>query len=288
MSCFRKVIRFSLRYMGSDKGLTLVELMVTMGLTTIVLGVIYASYNTQSRMSTKEAVVLNMEQNIRGALYILESQIRMAGYDPTAAGGLGITDIRLKNQQNVPDPNGNTAISFTADLDGNGSVDGNETISFSICDTPTTSPDGILDLAMNTGGGRTVVAESIDALELAYAYDNDGDGKLDMSANGNVLWAIDTGTDNKLDSLLDVNDDGKIDGNDKTGSTTIIPIVGSAVSPDKIRAVKVWILARTKTPLLKYTDNNTYVVANRRITPNDNFKRELLETTIKCKNLGFE
>nr|CBX26999.1 hypothetical protein N47_A10280 [uncultured Desulfobacterium sp.] len=280
-----------MRCVASNKGLTLVELMVAMGLTTIVLGVIYASYTTQSRMNTKEAVVLNMQQNIRGALNLMESEIRMAGYDPKPARVFGITDIRFKDINGNPNVNGYSSITFTADNgtnpnSGNGALDSDETYTYRIYDYTSGSPAGILDLGRTIGGGgNQIAAEGIDAIGLAYAYDNDGDGKLDVSPNGNILWAIDTNNDNKLDTNLETVDDGVIDINDNIAGTAI---GGSAITTDKIRAMKLWILARTKTPLLKYTDNNTYVVANRRITPNDSFKRELLETTIKCRNLGFE
>lgn len=286
MTYFRKVFGFGPRYAGSNKGFTLVELMVAIGVSAIVLAIIYAAYHTQSRMNRKETAVLNMQQNIRGSLNLMEREIRMAGYDPNAAEVFGITDIRSRDINNGLDVSGFSSITFTADLNENKTVDSNETFTYRIYDYTSGSPAGILDLGRTQGGGgNQIVAEGIDALGLAYAFDNDGDGKLDLSSpNGHVLWAIDTNNDNILDRILDTNDDGVIDSNDNSAGTAI---GGSGVTLDKIRAVKVWILARTKTPMLQYTDKNTYVVANKRITPNDNYKRELLETTIKCRNLGF-
>ncbi|MBU1056272.1 MAG: PilW family protein [Proteobacteria bacterium] len=279
MNYLKKIFRTGLHYTGSNKGVTLVELMVVMGLTTIVLGVIYAAYHTQSRMNIKETAVVNMQQNIRGSLYLFEKDIRMAGYNPnpTATENFGIIDIT--------DINGNSAITFTADIDGDGLV-GSDTFYYQIYDYTSGSPVGILDLGRKKGAspGYTIVAESIDALGLAYAYDNDGDGQLDVSPSGFVLWAIDTDGNNKLDRILDTNDSGVIDLDDDEAGTAL----SSEIDLDKIRAIKVWILARTKTSLLQYMDSNTYVVANRHITPNDSYKRELLETTIKCRNLGFE
>jgi len=260
--------------------------MVAMAVSGIVLMVIYSAYQTQSSINRTQTVVLNMQQNIRGAMYLLESEIRSAGYEQNATKTFGITDIRFRNISNGLDLNGNSSITFTSDLNDDGAIDTNETFSFSIFDYPATSPDGILDLARTAGlGGRQIIAESIQALFLAYAYDNDGDGRLDTSANGNIIWAFDSDNNNIIDRNLDTNDNGQIDINDAAAG---IPIGGSGIAIDKIRAVRVWLLARTKTPILKYTDNNTYVVGNRRITPNDNFRRELLVTTIKSRNLGLE
>jgi len=269
----------------SKKGFTLIELMVAMAVAGIVLMAIYSAYQTQSAINRTQTVVLNMQQNIRGAMYLLESEIRSAGYEQNATGTFGITDIRFRDINNALNLNGNSSITFTSDLNNDGAIDTNETFSFSIFDYPATTPDGILDLARDNGAGRQIIAESIQALFLAYAYDNDGDGRLDTSANGNIIWAFDSVNNNSLDRKLDTNDDGQIDINDATAG---IPIGGSGIARDKIRAIRVWLLARTKTPILKYTDNNTYVVGNRRITPNDNYKRELLVTTIKARNLGLE
>lgn len=291
MTKIRKIFRFGSKYTSSNKGLTLVELMVVMGLATIVLAVIYAAYNTQSKMNRKETAVVNMQQNIRGSLYLIEKEIRMAGYDPEASGKFGITDITFKDLDGNNDVNGYSSITFTADNGAsgnseNGTLDSNEVYTYRIYDYTNGSPAGILDLGRTVGGGgNQIVAEGIDALGIAYAYDNDGDGKLDLSPGGFVLWAIDTDNNNKLDTNLYTVDDGVIDTNDGTAGTAI---AGSEIDLDKIRAVRVWILARTKTTLLQYKDSNTYVVANKRITPNDSYKRELLETTIKCRNLGFE
>ena len=251
-------------YVSSDKGITLIELMVAMGVAGIVLMAIYSAYHTQTLMNRKQTVVLNMQQNLRGGLFLMEREIRMAGYDQNNTGNFGITSIS--------DVNGNSSITFTADLNEDGVLTADDTISFSMYDSSTTPSVGMFDLGMAIGAGsRQLAAESIEALFLAYAYDNDEDGLLQTSAGGNIIWAIDSNNDNILDT--DVN----------TGAA----IGGAGVPVGSIRAVMVWLLARTKTPMLKETDNNTYNVGNRTITPNDYFKRELLVTTIKCRNLGM-
>ena len=286
MIFIKKNYRFGYGFVKSKEGLTLIELMVAMAVAGIVLMAIYSTYRTQSSINRTQTVVLNMQQNIRGGLYLMEREIRMAGYDQGNTGNFGITDIRFYDINNSLNSNGNSAITFTSDLNDNGVIDSNETYSFLIYDYPVSSPDGIIDLGREVGsGGRQIIAESIEALFLAYAYDNDGDGRLDTSANGNIIWAFDSDNNNILDRVLDTNDDGEIDINDNAAGTSI---GGSGITIDKIKSVKVWLLARTKTAMLKYTDNNTYVVGNRRITPNDNFRRELLVTTIKCRNLGLE
>ena len=231
-----KIVKLERRCIGNDRGITLIELMVAMAVAGIVLMAIYSAYHTQSTIYATQSVELNMQQNVRGALYLLEREIRMAGYDQTSAGGFGITS--------VSDVNGNSAITFTSDLDDDGVLDANETTSFYMYDSATTSLVGTLDLALRIGVTPSLAAESIQALGLAYAYDNDGDGKFDLSPNGNVIWAIDSDNDNALDLNLDTNDDGEIDMSDNPAGTSI----GTNVAVGNIRAVKVWLLARTKPP----------------------------------------
>ena len=173
--------RSGFRFAGSNEGLTLIELMVAMGVAGIVLMAIYSAYHTQTLMNRKQTVVLNMQQNLRGGLYLMEREIRMAGYDQNDTGNFGITSIS--------DVNGNSSITFTADIadlnddgimENNGVVDSNETISFSMYDSSTTPSVGMFDLGMAVGsGGRQLAAESIQALFLAYAYDDNGDDLLD-------------------------------------------------------------------------------------------------------------
>jgi len=59
------------------------------------------------------------------------------------------------------------------------------------------------------------------------------------------------------------------------------------VAMSRIRAVRIWILARTRVPRPGYTDNSTYKVGRRVITASDNFRRRLLTTTVKCRNMGI-
>ena len=127
---------------------------------------------------------------------------------------------------------------------------------------------------------RVLVGVTV-ALRFAYAFDNNGDGAVDLSANNNIIWAIDTNNNGTLDQILDTVDDGIIDINDAIGGAAL----GSNVSMSTIRAVKVWLLARTNFPTRDIIDNTTYVVGDQHFTPNDNFGYVLLTTTIRSRNM---
>ncbi|MCI5126899.1 MAG: prepilin-type N-terminal cleavage/methylation domain-containing protein [Candidatus Electrothrix sp. AUS3] len=66
-----------------DKGFTLVEIMVSMAISSLVIAGIYGVYTIQQRSYTVVEQVSEMQQRIRSALDFMTRNIRMAGYDPT-------------------------------------------------------------------------------------------------------------------------------------------------------------------------------------------------------------
>lgn len=275
-------------------GFTLMELMVTLALTSIIIAVIYSAYTLQQRTFRRETLVVAAQQNARNALFLMENEIRMAGYDRHNTDLFGITDIRL-------DAAGFGTLTFTADYGfltntDNGTVDGDETITYALYDAGSTMAVGNFDLGRDDDGGATppdLVAEGIEALGFAFAFDEDEDGQLDTSAGGNVIWAVDSDSDNDLDATLDNDDDGDIDPDDDVNNDNVIDTsdgaLPSEVNIDRIRAIKVFILARTKSPDFGFNDTSTYVVGSRIVDPpaGDSFRRRLLSTTVKCRNIGL-
>jgi Type IV Pilus-assembly protein W len=132
---------------------------------------------------------------------------------------------------------------------------------------------------------------NIHAIGFAYAYDDDGDGAIQVKTIAGVdqtIWAIPDGGGNWTD--LDTNNDGVVDINDATpaGLAAALPSLASAGQLDEIRAVRVWILARTSRADQDYTDTNVYKVgANVIPAPNDNFRRRLLTANVRCRNMGI-
>lgn len=267
-------------------GFTLVELLVAMAITGIVMASVYYTYYSQQKSYVTQEQIVAMQQNLRAAIFDMGREIRMAGCDPKVSGNFGITDIRLKDIDDNLDVNGNSSLEFTIDRDESGGAvgSGNETVYYCICDCPVTDPDGKTDLARRYGsGGRQLLAENIEALGFAYAFDNNGDGQMDTTGAGNTIWAIDSDNDNDLDVNLDTNDDGIIDINDNPAGAAL----ASDVNRTRIRAIRIWLLARTELEDRGFRDARTYVIANQRITPNDSFRRRLLTTSVKCRNMGL-
>jgi type IV pilus assembly protein PilW len=270
-----------------QQGFTLVELLVAMAMAVIVIGAIYSTFKSQQDSYVNQEVVAEMQQNLRAALYMMARDIRIAGYDPSEVADAGIVSA------------GRNSINFTFDIndgidnDADGTVDeidepiisdgdvtdANENITYSLDTTDADNPK----LVRNAGGGDQPVADYIDEVGFAYAFDNDGDDQVDTSGGGNIIWAIDSDGDDDLDLSLDTNDDGVIDTNDSTAGVALAP----EVDISRIRAVKIWLLARTARVDRSFTNSTTYVVGDQQLQYNDNFRRRLLTTAVSCRNMSL-
>ena len=93
--------------------------------------------------------------------------------------------------------------------------------------------------------------------------------------------SLDGNDDGVIDASDDSNNDGQIDDND-AGTPLSTP-----VELDKIVAVKIWLLAKTGQSDRRYTGSETYVVENRIMEKNDQNRRSLVTTTVKCRNMAF-
>jgi type IV pilus assembly protein PilW len=268
---------------AGQKGFTLVEMLIAIALAAMVGTALVSIFITDSRRFSVQTQVVDMQQTLRAGMDMFSQELLLAGYDPTESLNFGITDICLRDLDNNLNPAGDSAITFTVDIDENGVIDSGETISYSLGDLPVGTPDGRTDLGRNIGGGLRLLASNVYAFGLAYAFDQDGDRVIDTSAGGNLIWAMDTDNDNILDTALDTNDDGVIDAEDDAAGVALPTLVNL----DRIRAVQIWLLVRNETADTGYVNNLAYVVANRRLTYNDNFRRRTLATIVKFRNLGL-
>lgn len=282
-----------------QRGFTLIELLITVAVSGILMAGVYTAFKSQQDSYLAQEQVAEMQQNLRASIDYMTSELRMAGFDPSQSDNFSITDVRSRDLDNAFDVNGNPAITFEIDLDADGILDANETFSYSLYQFPVGAPadqDGVVDLSRTQGGGgRQLLGESVIAMGFAYAYTIDGDivttnASVDINGDGVVdvddqvtVWAIDSDNDNVLDLNIDENADGIIDINDNIAG---VPLPGVS-NIANIVAMKVWLLARTKVQDRNYTETRTFVVANQRISPNDNNRYRLVETTVNLRNMGL-
>lgn len=147
----------------STAGFTLVELIITMVISTVIGAAIFSAYLVQQKTYLAQEQVAEMQQNLRAAMMVMTADFRMAGYDGEKTGKYGITTAEEDK------------FVFTSDLNDNG---GDPT------DTAT-NPGEILTYELYVTGdgksairrfaGQGAIAENIVALEFQYL---DGDGAV--------------------------------------------------------------------------------------------------------------
>lgn len=80
--------KFSLKQIAGEQGFTLVELLVYIAIAGIVMGAIYTTFKRQQDSYLVQERLAILQQNLRGAMYLLASELQMAGYytcyDPLA------------------------------------------------------------------------------------------------------------------------------------------------------------------------------------------------------------
>jgi len=308
----------------NNLGFTLIELMIAMVIAGIVAAAIMMAFDSQQKTQVNQQLVVEMQQDARAALYLMQQDIRMAGYDETWEDGNtdGIDDNRLSDSKDndcdgytdgsdpdeagnpFPDENNDIAgivlagpnlIQIRQDENRDGTFCGvNDLITYALANGPsvgTIDADGLADAgAMDlrrgdpNGGNFEPLAGSIQAIAFGYAFDDDGgapDGLVDTDAGGNIIWAFDSTADGLLDKQLDSNLDGVIDEADTPNN--LVP----TVPVTSIRAVRIWILARTRSPLRDHWRAQTFAVGDKVIATDDNYERVLLTTTVNCRNLGL-
>ena len=135
------------------RGFTLVELLVAMAISSIVLASVAAAYRTQIRTHATQQMVVDMQQNIRGAMYIMQREIRMAGHDPTGLSGASILVADDAQLQFQSDDN--------EDGDFTGGDDPMEQVRYAM------TADGALGRQL-WNGPLSPLAENIDAINFVY------------------------------------------------------------------------------------------------------------------------
>jgi type IV pilus assembly protein PilW len=152
--------------MEREKGFTLLELLIAMGIAIIIMAGIYTTYVSQQKSYKITEQVSSLQQNVRAAMHLMERDIRMAGYDPRRTGDFGFGSIAAT-----------TTITFTMDtVTENGARDSGETITYFY-----DSANKILKRDAGTGAGRQPLAENIQEFTFYYRAES-GTTTTDPSA----------------------------------------------------------------------------------------------------------
>ena len=237
--------------MNNRSGFTLVELLISLTLVSLVMTAVYSSYRSQQKTYLVQNQMAGMRQNIRAALYYMERELRMAGCDPTGNAGAGVVIA-----------NDNT-IQFTMDITGGES------------DLKDNDSDGTIDEAAEDiyPDGLTTGTDE----DITYALnDNNADGDTDLERTDNGVTRLIAENIDALDFVY----------LDKDSAVLAAPVA----DPSDIRAVQITEVARTEQGDSDHSNSVEY--KNKQGTTiltaqNDSFRRIMMTTHIKCRNLGL-
>ena len=289
-----------------NKGFSLIEVVVAVAIMGIVSTAIMSLYIQNTQTYTMQTDVVQTQQNLRAVLRYMRSHIRMAGYNPPTSnvtlGGPISTGNKVSGDVFTICTTG--ALEFGMDYNPNdkndtddGTISAAETFKFSLADDdnqdglPNDDGDAyssnVSDLVQDD---NTDLAEDIQALAFSYAIDADNDlaGRLDsynVSGTEKIMWAVPRGNqwvnlDTNSDGVLTVDDDTDGDGQIDGVNT------GITVRMNHVKAVKVDILARSSHVDRNYSDGNSYIVGPHIILGNNEpFRRRLLSSIVRCRNL---
>jgi type IV pilus assembly protein PilW len=211
---------------------------------------IYAAYEMQVRSQITNQALVDMQQEMRAAMLIMERDLRMAGYDPTENAGAEITEIRANS------------VAFTMDVAG-GDTDGIDN-----------DNDGELDEADEAGfSDGDLDDDGNEVIQYVHEIDAEGTPYLGRAMGGGAVSPVAYNIDALNFVFLDE------DGNPTADRT-------------QIRAVAVTMVGRSgkDVPVLFFKQEDNTVYRNQQgdvilAAPNDNFRRMMLSTVVKCRNL---
>jgi len=191
----------------NHQGFTLIELMIVMVISIIVIGGTIQAYQSQQNAQLAQKQVVEMQQNLRAALYFMSRDIRMAGYDPDDSHGAGITSagdgsnstnrliFTYFKQDAGTDGNDN-------DNDGTNDEPGEslQAVEYYLYDFPTSNPDDDLDIGRRYGARLNVIAENIASLQFTYldSAGNAMSSPITLSDIRSIQITIQATTDNNV------------------------------------------------------------------------------------------
>jgi len=145
----------------NEQGLTLLELLTAMALTMVVLTAVCNTFIAQQRTYHTQEQVNEMIQTARASLDIISREVKMAGYDPSGTGIIGI-------------PYNAGQLKIVADLNGDGDTnDDFEYITYNL-DT------SLNKIIKNTSGWSQTFADHIDSFQVNY-LDKNGNATTDSN-----------------------------------------------------------------------------------------------------------
>ena len=270
---------------AEEEGFTLIELLIAMVVATIVLAAVYTVHSTQTKSYSTQREISKVQQNVRAAMHVLAWDIRNAQRDPEPRQRYRFrtqdTGLYLASPPDTSNAAGLAGISFRSlrlDTNQDGVADTVQTVSYRVRQTEGASRPGLYRRVDPVDLGAPeelrdvwqLVAEGIEAIDFAYAYDADGDGRLELSG-GDIIWAVDSSNSKRLDASLNV-DDGTLSA------------LATPVTYDCIRMIRIFLLGISDHPTTENRAPRDFIVGRQIIQPEDKLMRRLVTMDVSLRN----
>ena len=175
---------------AGSSGFSIIELLISIVIVSVIMAGLFSSFRGQQRSHMSQSQTIEMQQNIRGVLYVMAREIRMAGYDPDNR-----LDAKILNAGDGSDSDNAFTFSFVIN-DSDTDVGELQTISYYLYDAYSDG-DGNDGIGRSVDGTLQPLADNIQSLEFTY-LDQDGAETSDLSQIRSVQVHITARVDTAL------------------------------------------------------------------------------------------
>lgn len=161
-------------YSSSEKGFTLVELLVSIAIAGVLLVIVFSIFNSLNRGMSGENTRVALQQGVRSAVNVMALDLRDAGLDPYNRGCFSLK----KAEPGM--------VSFSSDRNMNGLYDNGETFTYSL---EANNDINTLMLKDHDNSGAQPLLSNIEELLFIY-FDERGQEIIDPNNNLDEIRTI--------------------------------------------------------------------------------------------------
>jgi prepilin-type N-terminal cleavage/methylation domain-containing protein len=301
-----------------NQGFTLTELLVAMGISTVVLAAIFFTFKSQQDSYVVQSQVAMTQQNVRGAMHLISQDIQMAGYYTNFEASI-ITmnwDDMGADESMRPLIYARDNISAVSGIKDDtdlivivkASMENGRQLAFGEIASGTTASAALRDAGdLTQNKYALLVKEDLSRAEFFQVMNSTGTMNLSKSlvetyteddwilrADIIIYYVSDAEPDhpNLMRRNLGNNEATQIVAEDIDNLQFRYVLDDGSVedagfNERDVRAVEIFLLARTRNVIRGYTDPNTYNIGGMDVTPGGGYRRRLLKALIKTRNIGL-